>query len=517
MPSTSTRLAAATRHLLAPLCALAVATAPAFATWSIVLVDTSTGEVAIGQATCLASFNLQPASAVVFVGKGAGVRQALVDGGLNAQALYQGFQNETPLASILSQIAGQDAGLQSRQFGMVALYGGGDALTFTGANTNAYKGGVTGQTGTLRYAIQGNILTGAPVILMAEAAVLNTPGDMAAKLMASMKAAAAMGGDGRCSCSPTAPTSCGAPPPNFKKSAHVGYMLIARIGDTNGPCIPAGVGCASGSYYMGLTYIGGVLDQDPVRKLEIAYTAWRAGWVGHADAIRTTAGFDVVGLKADGVSTGHLDLQLVDLDGGAITQGGASVVVTHDAGSAGSSAIGVVQDLGNGSYRVPVTAGASPGIDRFRVVVNDGKGNVTLYPSPELAIGAACTAYGAGSPGTGGAVPVLGCDEPPLVGNSDFGLPLDMALPGAAAVLAGCASAAAVPFFQPGDILVDLNQLEFVAGPVSADANGKARFAAPIPPDPQLSGRTFWVQTYVLDGGATVGLSASQGLEIEVL
>ena len=49
-------------------------------------------------------------------------------------------------------------------------------------------------------------------------------------------AARALGGDGRCSCSVSQPTSCGVPPPGFQKSAHVAVFVVARLGDTNGLC-----------------------------------------------------------------------------------------------------------------------------------------------------------------------------------------------------------------------------------------------------------------------------------------
>ena len=66
----------------------------------------------------------------------------------------------------------------------------GDAATFSGASTFAHSSGVIGQSGTLHYAIQGNILTGAPVVTMAEQALVNTPGALSEKLMAAIAAEA---------------------------------------------------------------------------------------------------------------------------------------------------------------------------------------------------------------------------------------------------------------------------------------------------------------------------------------
>ncbi len=106
----------------------------------------------------------------------------------------------------------------------------GRTATFSGTSAAAWAGGRTGRTGDFVYAVQGNILTGAPVVDLAVDAIISTPGDLPAKLMASMEAARAMGGDGRCSCS-SGPTNCGSPPPSFSKSAHIAYLMVSRLGD----------------------------------------------------------------------------------------------------------------------------------------------------------------------------------------------------------------------------------------------------------------------------------------------
>ena len=90
---------------------------------------------------------------------------------------------------------------------------------------------MTGVIGTIHYAIQGNVLTGDPVVSDAEAAIQDTVGDLAEKLMAGMEAAQADGGDGRCSCDPNDADRCGSPPPGFDpsvdKSSHIGFMMVA--------------------------------------------------------------------------------------------------------------------------------------------------------------------------------------------------------------------------------------------------------------------------------------------------
>ena len=212
------------------------------ATWSILLVNTRTGEIAIGSATCLTGFDLRANTPVLITGVGGATAQSFVDqGGFNRVFIRDRMLMGLTPAEIVSALPAFDAGHQTRQYGFIDARAGGLAGTFTGSGAGQWAGGVTGRAAAVGYAgadivyaIQGNVLTGAPVVAMAEQAVLATPGDLAAKLMASMEAARAMGGDGRCSCSQADPQGCGAPPASFTKSAHIAYMLIARTGDRDG-------------------------------------------------------------------------------------------------------------------------------------------------------------------------------------------------------------------------------------------------------------------------------------------
>ena len=63
------------------------------ATWSIILIDTRTGEIAIGSATCLVGFDLQNAASVVVVGRGAAAAQCYVDDtGVNRMLIFARLQ-----------------------------------------------------------------------------------------------------------------------------------------------------------------------------------------------------------------------------------------------------------------------------------------------------------------------------------------------------------------------------------------------------------------------------------------
>jgi uncharacterized Ntn-hydrolase superfamily protein len=227
------------RSLLAAATLLAVVPA-ADATWSIVLVDTRTGEIGIASATCLTNFDLQANSPVVVVGKGAAAAQSFVDvGGTNRTLITARFRQGVDPAIILHELSQTDGDHETRQYGFADVQG--RVATFTGSAAGAWAGGSTGSftythggvTGTIRYAVQGNILTGQPVIDAAAQALRTTPGDLPTRLMAGMQAARLMGGDGRCSCTTGAATACGSPPASFVRSANCAYFIVSRAGDAD--------------------------------------------------------------------------------------------------------------------------------------------------------------------------------------------------------------------------------------------------------------------------------------------
>jgi uncharacterized Ntn-hydrolase superfamily protein len=363
-----------------------LALAPAaHATWSIVLTDSRTGEVAVGSATCLTGFDLKQASPVIVVGKGSAAAQSLVDAtGANRLTIRDGLLAATAPDMILRQLQAQDPSFTSRQYGIVDTLA--RSLTYTGVDAGAYAGGRKGAVGTVSYAIQGNVLTGAPVLDAAEQEVLDPGIDLPGTLMRAMIAAAEQGGDGRCSCSNSDPTGCGAPPPVFKKSAHVGYLLDARFGDTDGDC-NAQTGCASGDYYLDLNvaFQSGD-DPDPVLQLRDQFVAWRDALDGRPDHHRSVVRFADDSLPADGVSTTFARVALRDWRAQPVTGGGVVVDVSLDPSSTTAPLIGAVVDLGEGVFAFRITAPATPGIARFRVRADDGVRAVLLAPLPALEV-----------------------------------------------------------------------------------------------------------------------------------
>jgi hypothetical protein len=166
------------------LVALLLLASPAAATWSIVIVDLVTGEVAIGIATCVLLADLRPNAIVVIPGVGVAAAQSFVGPLALRELIRDAMLAGTPVQQILQQLASADPLHPTRQYGLVALAGG--AATFTGSTAGAWAGGRTGQSGSLLYAIQGNVLTGQPVVTAAEVALQTTIGTLGDKLMAAM-------------------------------------------------------------------------------------------------------------------------------------------------------------------------------------------------------------------------------------------------------------------------------------------------------------------------------------------
>lgn len=372
------------KHLLAFLLACLLGSS-VHATWSIVVVNRRTGEVAVGSATCLQSINLTQGLPVLRIGKGAGAIQAASGGSAGLLIMFDQFGDDVDSATLLAAVLAADPSPMDRQIGLVSMVG--FPQTFTGTSAGRARGGVQGEFGDYAYAIQGNVITGSAVFREARNTLIATPGDLAEKLMAAMETARFYGGDGRCSCDQNRPFSCGSPPPSFTKSAHVGFMLIGRIGDPDAPCSNRnGNDCATAQYYMRLNVAGNsatASSPDPVFQLRDQYDEWRADHVGRPDGTLSTIQ-GVQSLPADGRSQRSFTVQLRDIDGNPLTSGGAEVLVSPAPGSLALSSIGDVKDNGDGSYSFVVTSGSSPGQEQLMVSADDGYLKATLFPYLDL-------------------------------------------------------------------------------------------------------------------------------------
>jgi uncharacterized Ntn-hydrolase superfamily protein len=254
----------------------------AFATWSVIAVDMSTGRVVIASATCVNRDDqfLMGVQAVVVPGMGVAACQASVDGSHQNQMLvFQELQKGTDPARIIEMLSA-DPAFQSRQFGIVDLQGrsAGHSGLRNGYVAQDVQGRVPGTD--IYYSIQGNILRPGTVVPNAEQAFLEATGALTDRVMAAMDAADGSGGDSRCSCPPW-PTDGSMPAIACDgRTSHVAYILMAERTDTNGDSHN------NGEYAMYITVAqpgpdrgeGAIREGEnlnPVKTLRMRYDEWR--------------------------------------------------------------------------------------------------------------------------------------------------------------------------------------------------------------------------------------------------
>src|SRR5919106_552149 len=265
------------------LLAVCVATpSSAFATWSVVAVDRSTGRVAIASATCVNGDDdfLKGVQAVVVPGKGVAACQAAVDNTHQNQMLvFQELQKGTDPKQIIELLA-KDPAYQGRQFGIVDLQGrmAGHSGLGNGYVSQDIQGQVPGTE--IFYSIQGNILRPGDVVPNAVQAFIKTNGTITDRVMAAMEAADGSGGDSRCNCPPW-PTDGSAPAIACDgRTSTVAYILAADPRDTNGDSHN------NGKYSVYLTTSQPGPDKgpyqikpgenlNPVKTLRLRYDAWK--------------------------------------------------------------------------------------------------------------------------------------------------------------------------------------------------------------------------------------------------
>jgi uncharacterized Ntn-hydrolase superfamily protein len=170
-------------------------------TFSIVGIDTITGEVGSAGASCvdLIAFGITDASFLgdLIPGKGAINTQASYLAANQNNARTRMNLGDTP-AQIISWLQANDVGANPsiRQYGIAEIVAGSPLTAgHTGTNCLNYKNHIAGKN----YCIQGNILLGSQILDSMEARFKNTPGTLACKLMAALQGAKVVGADTRCS------------------------------------------------------------------------------------------------------------------------------------------------------------------------------------------------------------------------------------------------------------------------------------------------------------------------------
>ena len=161
-------------------------------TFSIVAVDTLTGQVGSAGASCIQGSII---ISDIHPGLGAIHTQSYWNASNQDSAsslMEQGYAPQDIIDWLVENDAQNNPTI--RQYGVVDLLNGGRSAAFTGENCSDFKGHKIGDT----YAIQGNILLGQSILDDMEEAFLTQYGTFEEKLMASLMAANVVGADTRC-------------------------------------------------------------------------------------------------------------------------------------------------------------------------------------------------------------------------------------------------------------------------------------------------------------------------------
>ena len=267
------------RRLLATLVLLALSPSLLSATWSVIAVDTRTGQVIIASATCVAqgrfagfpAKGLMDIQAIVVPGVAVAAAQAGVDNTrANQELIYRELKAGTPPEDIIEMLS-EDPRFHRRQFGIVDLQGrcAGHSGSGNGAASLNVADSIPDEG--IFFSVQGNILASDDVAHMAVEAFKSEGGTMADRVMAAMEAADAQGGDRRCTCEsePALEVPCDG------KTSHVAYMLVANPDDVEGESFNDG----QYSLFIDVTdeNIQPGENANPVRTLRMRYDRWKEG------------------------------------------------------------------------------------------------------------------------------------------------------------------------------------------------------------------------------------------------
>lgn len=220
-------------------------------TFSIIAIDTLTGEIGSAGASCISSEHPDSGAIVISTiipGKGAINTQAWYHPGNQENAtkkLMEGLNAD----EIISWLKNNDIvnRTQLRQYGVITVDSKKNisVAAFTGVSCNAYKNHITGRN----YNIQGNILAGQFVLDSMEHAFNRTKGALADKLMAALLAAKIPGADTRC----------------LKEgiSSKSAFIRVAKPDDKKD------------NLYLQLNVNNNPKGQDPIDILEEKYLSWK--------------------------------------------------------------------------------------------------------------------------------------------------------------------------------------------------------------------------------------------------
>ena len=215
-------------------------------TFSVVAVDTLTGEVGSAGASCIGGAQI---ISDIIPGLGAIHTQSYWDATNQARARNRLLAGDTP-QEVMNHMSMSinDASLNPsiRQYGVVAFngMGGSSAAAYTGVNCFDYKNHIVG----VNYAIQGNILLGQQILDSMEVRFNREQGSLADKLMACLQGANVAGADVRCL--------------NSGISSLSAFIKVAKMDDQ------------PGDFYLDIVVPNTPTGEDPIDLVQAQFDLW---------------------------------------------------------------------------------------------------------------------------------------------------------------------------------------------------------------------------------------------------
>lgn len=309
-------------------------------TFSIVAVDTVTGEIGSAGASCIAgSFILSN----VIEGIGAIHTQAYWNATNQQNAHNRMLEGLSP-QEIIDWLVANDAQNDPtiRQYGIVDLTRNGESAAYTGINCMDYKNHVTGPG----HSIQGNILLGPIIIDTMQTTYLNTQGPLADRLMATLQAAKISGADTRCA--------------QYGKSSISGFVKVVRIGD-------------GGTPYLQIVVANTPINKDPIDSLQTMFNNWKESLFNVVDPFLSQITVQPDSIPADGTSQAVITISPKN-NSDTLLASGLQVLIANT----GAGLLNSVNDLGDGTYQASITAPIAVGTDTISTIVISGTDTVSV-------------------------------------------------------------------------------------------------------------------------------------------
>jgi uncharacterized Ntn-hydrolase superfamily protein len=318
-------------------------------TFSIVAVDTVTGEIGSAGASCVGPIN----------GIGAFILSDIIEGvgAIHTQASWLAANQLrahnymvaglSPSAIIDSMIANDAQGNPTiRQYGIVDLTRNGESASYTGVNCINYKNHTTGPG----YAIQGNILMGQVIIDTMLSTFLNTEGPLADRLMKTLQAAKIIGADTRCAVRGT--------------SSQSSFLKVVRLGD-------------NGNFYLQEVVPDSPVNVDPIDLLQAKFDLWKMNHLNVVDPFLSELSSNTDTLVVSTTVPALITIAPKN-NSDTLLAPGLEIILFNS----GEGIISSVTDLGNGTYEAELTPPNAPGMDTISCAVING--NDTVFIAAEI-------------------------------------------------------------------------------------------------------------------------------------